>query len=80
MAPDLIAEFRSPDDRPGEVNAKIADWLAAGVKLAWVLDPDQRSAVVHRPDGTTTAVGADDELDGETVLPGFRCSLKDLYR
>jgi Uma2 family endonuclease len=80
VAPDLVAEIISPDDRPGEVRAKIAEWLDAGVRLAWELDPDRRVARMHRPDGSQSLVDADDELDGGAVLPGFRCELKDLYR
>ena len=80
VAPDLIAEILSPDDRPGEVRAKIAEWIEAGVRLAWELDPDRRIAWVHRPHGSRSLVDADGTLDGEAVLPGFRCELKDLYR
>jgi Uma2 family endonuclease len=80
VAPDLIAEIVSPDDRPGEGRAKIAEWLSAGVRLAWELDPDQQTVWVHRPDGATTMVEANGVLDGDAVLPGFGCELKDLYR
>lgn len=80
VAPDLVAEILSPEDRPGEVRTKIAEWMNAGVRLAWELDPDRRIAHVHRPDGSVSLVNADGALDGETVLPGFRCELKDLYR
>lgn len=80
VAPDLIAEILSPDDRPGEVCAKIDEWLSAGVRLAWELDPDRQIAWVHRPDRSKALIDAEGALDGETVLPGFRCDLKDLYR
>jgi Uma2 family endonuclease len=80
VAPDLIAEILSSDDRPGEVRAKIAEWLSAGVRLAWELDPEERTARVHRPDGSVTLLEEHDALDGDVVLPGFRCGLKDLYR
>jgi Uma2 family endonuclease len=33
VSPDVVAEILSPDDRPGEVLAKVADWLAAGTRL-----------------------------------------------
>jgi Uma2 family endonuclease len=79
VAPDLVAEILSPDDRPAEVSAKVRDWLAAGVQLVWVLDPEGRVARVHRVDGTSSACDVDGELDGEAVLPGFRCSLNELY-
>lgn len=76
IAPDLVAEIVSPGDRPAEVRAKVADWLAAGVKLVWVIDPRQRTAQVYRPDGSVGA-GAT-QLDGEDVLRGFTCSVDDL--
>ncbi|MBK9411664.1 MAG: Uma2 family endonuclease [Gemmatimonadetes bacterium] len=39
LAPDLVVEVLSPDDRPGEVLAKVADWLNAGCRLVWVDRP-----------------------------------------
>lgn len=75
LAPDLVVEVLSPDDRPGEVLAKVGDWLSAGSRLVWVVDPERRVARVYRHDGTETIVSAPDVLDGEDVLPGFSCSL-----
>jgi Uma2 family endonuclease len=80
VAPDLVAEILSPEDQPGEVSAKIGEWLSAGVKLAWVLDPDRRTAHVHRPDGSLSLIDVDGALEGESVLPGFRCLLEGLYQ
>ena len=78
LAPDLLAEVLSPDDRPGEVLAKVADWLAAGTKIVWVIDPERREARVYRQDGSHSVLSSDDSLDGEDVLPGFTCPLKDV--
>ncbi|MGH7645260.1 MAG: Uma2 family endonuclease, partial [Gemmatimonadales bacterium] len=75
LAPDLAVEVLSPGDRPGELLAKVADWLNAGSRLVWVVDPERRHAVVYRADGTETLVGADDSLSGEDVVPGFSCPL-----
>ncbi len=75
LAPDLVVEVLSPDDRPGEVLAKVADWLNAGTRLVWVIDPERRLARVYRQDGSEAVVTADGTLDGEDVLPGFSCSL-----
>jgi Uma2 family endonuclease len=75
IAPDLAVEVRAPDDRPGEVLAKVADWLAAGTRLVWVVDPERRQARVYREDGSESLVGAAGALDGEDVLPGFTCPL-----
>lgn len=78
LAPDWVAEILSPGDRPGEVLEKVGQWLSAGVRLVWVLDPLRSHVRVYRPDGTVSTVGAEEELDGEDVFPGFRCPLSDI--
>jgi Uma2 family endonuclease len=75
FAPDLVVEVLSPDDRPGEVLAKIGDWLVGGARLVWVIDPTRRSARIYRQDGSETSIGEEEQLDGEDVLPGFSCHL-----
>ena len=75
LAPDLAVEVLSPDDRPGEVLGKVADYLSAGTKLVWVIDPDRRLARVYRADGSEDIVRAEQVLDGEAVVPGFGCLL-----
>lgn len=75
MTPDLVVEVLSPGDRPGEVLAKVADWLTAGTRLVWVVDPERRLARVYRADGTEGVVTEHDALDGEDVVPGFSCEL-----
>jgi len=76
LAPDLVVEVLSPGDRPGEVLGKVADWLSAGTRLVWVIDPDRRVARVYRHDGTEVTVGPAQALDGEDVVPGFTCPLE----
>jgi len=75
LAPDLAVEVLSPGNRPGEMLAKIADWLNAGTRLVWVIDPERRLARVYREDGTEAVRLASDALDGEDVVPGFVCPL-----
>jgi len=75
IAPDLAAEVLSPTDAAVDVNRKIEQYLAAGVRLVWVIDPDSRVALVFRRNGTVSKVRESEELDGEDVLPGFRCPL-----
>jgi len=75
MGPDVVVEVLSPHDRPGETLAKVGDWLEAGTKLVWVIDPERRAARVYRQDGTETSINAEEQLEGEDVLPGFSCPL-----
>ena len=78
VAPDLVAEIVSPGDAPADVLAKVADWLAAGVRLTWVIDPARVEARVYRSDGSLSLIAADGMLSGDDVLPGFSCSLRDV--
>lgn len=78
LAPDLIAEIISPDDSPGKVLAKVSAWLEAGVRLAWVIDPERSTAQVYRQDGSVSLVAPDGAFGGEDVLPGFACTLADI--
>ena len=78
LAPDLVIEVLSPGDRPGETLAKVGDWLEAGSRLVWVIDPDRRLARVYRADGSQTQISSDGSLDGEDVMPGFSCRLGEI--
>jgi Uma2 family endonuclease len=78
LAPDLVVEILSPSDRPGDVLDKIGQWLKAGARLVWVLDPERRHARVYRADGSAVIAGPDETLDGEDVIPGYRCPLAEL--
>jgi Uma2 family endonuclease len=47
--PDLAVEVVSPNDRPTDLAAKIATWLAYGTRMVLVIYPDERRARVQRP-------------------------------
>lgn len=79
LAPDIVAEVLSPDDTAAEVLAKVADWLAAGTKLVWVVDPQRSEVRVYRADGGLSILGSDQSLDGEDALPGFRCPVSQIF-
>ena len=78
FAPDLAVEVLSPSDRAGKVLAKVGDWIDAGARLVWIVDPERRVARVYRADGTQLTLTASDTLDGEDVLPGFSALLSEL--
>jgi Uma2 family endonuclease len=80
LAPDLVAEVLSPGDTAGEVAEKVDDWLSAGSRLVWVVDPVRRNARVHRANGAVVPLTESDEFEGEDVVPGFTCPVADLLR
>ena len=79
IAPDLVVEVVSPGDRAGEIQAKVSDWLSAGSRLVWVIDPGRQRAIIYREDGSVDLLANQDVLAGEDVLPGFTCSLDTVW-
>jgi Uma2 family endonuclease len=78
LSPDLAVEVLSPGDSTRRVLDKVGEYLEAGVRLVWVIDPKRRSAAVHRSLGDVRTVTGEGVLDGEDVIPGFRCHLADI--
>jgi Uma2 family endonuclease len=78
LPPDLAVEVVSPEDRPRALFDKVGEYLDAGVPLVWVIDPQKRVATVYRSVTDVRTLAASDELEGENVVPGFRCRLSDL--
>jgi Uma2 family endonuclease len=79
VPPRLAVEVLSPNDRADRVLRQINDYMRCGVGLLWVVDPEVRSVTVYKPGQPPVVVGADQELSGEDVLPGFACRVADLF-
>jgi len=78
--PDLAIEVLSPDDRPADVRAKVDEYLARGVALVVVIDPDQKTVRTHGPSAPPATLRAgEDRLDLSNVIPGFSCSLREIF-
>lgn len=78
-APDLAVETMSPSDTVFDLDEKVREWLEAGTRLVWVLNPRQQTVTVYRPDNTAQILGAADMLSGEGVIPGFAIAVADLF-
>lgn len=78
-APDLAVEVLSPSNTPASVHAKVADYLAAGTRLVWVLSPDARTVTVHRSLLQPQLRRAEDALEGEDVVPGFAVPVVEIF-
>ena len=73
--PEFIAEVISPKDRIYDLDEKIDEFLRAGTKLVWVINPIKRTAQVIHQDRNALFVAESGTLDGEDVLPGFKLPL-----
>jgi Uma2 family endonuclease len=77
--PDLAVEVLSPSERPADVHAKTGDYLAAGARLVWVIDPSRREVRVHRSLLHPSILAQTEMLEGDEVLPGFRVRVALLF-
>jgi Uma2 family endonuclease len=79
IPPDLAIEIVSDNDTLFAVRRKIGEYLRAGVRLVWVVNPEEREVQVFRGDGKHSLIQNGDSLDGEDVVPGFHCPLAETF-
>ncbi len=78
-APALVIEILSPSNRPGDMHAKIADYLAAGASLVWVVDPWSETVRLYKTLLGPVILRGGDRLDGGAALPGLGLRARDLF-
>jgi Uma2 family endonuclease len=79
IAPHLAIEVLSPKDLAYAVDEKIEEYLGAGVRLVWIVNPATRTVRIHRAIGPGTTLRTEDEISGEEIIPGFRCTVGDFF-
>jgi Uma2 family endonuclease len=77
--PSLAVEILEPRDTVGEMDEKIDEYLAAGVRVIWVIRPHRRTIEIVRPGRDPEFVTASQELSGDPELPGFRVAVARLF-
>lgn len=78
--PVLAVEIVSPNDTVEELQEKVDNYLAAGVKLVWIVDPHFETVVVHESNLPPRLVNVTDELTAEPHLAGFRVAVARVFR
>jgi len=77
--PDLAIEVLSPSNTKAEMARKRREYLEAGVRLVWEVDPKTRTVAVYDAPERSTVLDITQTLDGGAVLPGFLLPLADLF-
>ncbi|HLE83941.1 MAG TPA: Uma2 family endonuclease [Thermoanaerobaculia bacterium] len=79
LAPDFVLELRSPSDRLPDLRAKMEEYRACGVRLGWLIDPEERRVHVYRPDRVPEVLEAPPRVAADPELPGFVLDLKSIW-
>jgi Uma2 family endonuclease len=78
--PDLVVEVRSKNDTQPAVERKIEDYLTAGVRVVWDVDPTQRTVAAHRRGRNPQIFTEADTLTIEEIIPGFQVAVRDVFQ
>jgi len=79
LCPDFVVELMSPSDRLSKAKAKMQEWIANGVQLGWLLDPDHRTVYIYRSAGEPEQIVNPERLVGESPVAGFVLELADIW-
>lgn len=80
IAPDLAIEVVSPTDVYSKILKKIREYLKAGVKEVWLVEPEFHTVAVYKPPMKSETLTIEDTLSCEEMLPGFQLPLKEIFR
>jgi Uma2 family endonuclease len=76
FAPQFVIEVRSPHDRIARLRDKMQRYIAAGVLLAWLIDPIERSVTIYRPNREPELLASPSSVFGEGPVDGFVLDLE----
>ena len=76
---DLCVEVLSPTNTKKEMERKRREYFAAGARLVWLVDPEQRTVEVFTAPDQSTILDETQTLDGDGVLPGFTLKIADWF-
>jgi len=79
VAPELVIEIISPNDRWGELRTKIAEYFAIGVERVWIVEPEKKQLLVYRSPTDFTQLTQQETVHGEGILAGFALPLHELF-
>jgi Uma2 family endonuclease len=79
QAPDLCVEVVSPSNTVRELRTKAKEYLFAGVRVVWIIEPRDREVVIVTEPLESRTLEAGATLDGGEVLPGFTCKVAELF-
>lgn len=78
VPPDIVVQIVSPSEPGPTLARKVGQYLRAGVRAVWVIDPEQGTWTRHASAPPIQQRHGDDALIEEPVLPGFCCRLGEL--
>ena len=71
LCPDFVIELRSPSDKLPDLQAKMAQWIANGAEVAWLIDPIDKAVTIYRPGDQPEHFTNPTSVQGTGPIAGF---------
>ena len=71
ICPDFVIELRSQSDAIKPLRSKMQEYLNSGLKLGWLIDPQNNRVEIYRYGKKIEIVQLPYSLSGENILPKF---------
>ncbi|MBD2147278.1 Uma2 family endonuclease [Sphaerospermopsis sp. FACHB-1194] len=79
LVPDLVVEIKSKTDRIGKLEDKVKLFLEQGAKIGILINPDERTVSVYRPNGEIETLTGDDKLTIPELFPGWEINISEIW-
>lgn len=79
LAPDFLIELRSATDSLSKLQQKMQEYQANGVRLAWLIDPQNKRVEIYRQGKEREVIESPTQLSGENILPEFMLDLTTIW-
>lgn len=79
IVPDFVIELRSLTDSLKPIQNKMAEYIKNGVKLGWLIDPNEQKVHIYRANGEIEVLEKPETVSGEDVLQGFKLNVQDIW-
>jgi Uma2 family endonuclease len=79
LCPDFIIEVRSKTDRLRNLREKMGEWIANGAGVAWMIDPENRTVEIYRPNADAETMTNPNSVNGEGPVAGFVLDLPPVW-
>ena len=77
--PVIAIEVLSPYDKQKEIDEMIEEFVECRVPLVWIVDPMDETVTVYRADAEPVLFNRTQKLTGFAELPGFTCSVAEIF-
>jgi Uma2 family endonuclease len=78
-SPDFVVEIVGPFDEPRERQEKVQKWLANGVELVWLIDPEEKSVTIYRPADEPEHLAHPTSIQGTGPIAGFELVMSRIW-